>query len=152
MKNVIPWRKNKHSDVPSVWDDDWLEGKGENPFEELFAPMTRTFSSRMPSVDVSEDKNEITVKAEIPGMTEKDIDLSWHNGILRVRGEKREEKEEKKRDRYYSECRYGRFCRDIPLGESVDWQRAKAKYKNGVLTVNVPKTEHARKAIEITVS
>jgi HSP20 family protein len=103
-------------------------------------------------VDVSEDKKEIKVKAEIPGMTEKDIDLTWHDGVLSIRGEKKDEKEEKKQNRYYRECSYGSFCRNINIGTNVDWNKTKAKYKHGVLTVTLPKTETAKKAIEIKVN
>ena len=106
----------------------------------------------MLSVDVVEDKNEVTVKAEVPGLTEKDINLSWHDGVLRIRGEKKNEKEEKENGRYYRECSYGSFSRDIRLDNTVDWKKAQAKYKNGVLSVKLPKTESSKKSIQIKVN
>lgn len=136
--------------APVGWDN-WIDRLWSNPFEDFFPAVSRSFSSNMPSVDVSEDKKEVTVKAEIPGMTDKDIELTWHNGVLTIRGEKKEEKEDKKKNSYYRECSYGSFSRDIALGDSVDWSKAKAKYKNGVLAVSMPKTETAQKAIEIKV-
>lgn len=149
MKSLIPWRQKENHAV-SPWNDDWFDRMWENPFKGLSLPFSRNFA-KMPSVDVVEDKNEVTVKAEVPGLTEKDVDLSWHEGILRIRGEKKNEKEEKKHGRYYRECSYGSFSRDIQLNDIVDWKKAQAKFKNGVLTVKLPKTESSRKSIQIKV-
>jgi len=152
MKSLIPWRNKRENAAPVVAGDDWLDRFRENPFENALASFSGSLFARMPTVDVAEDKNEVTVRAEVPGMTEKDIDLTWQNGILSIRGEKRSEKEDKKNGGYYRECSYGSFSRDIPLGDGVDWKGAKAKYKNGVLTVKLPKTESSRKTIEIKVN
>ncbi len=149
MKSLIPWRQKAKNSV-SPWAADWFDRVWENPFHDLPTQFTGSFS-KMPSVDVMEDKNEFTVRAEIPGMTEKDIDLTWHEGVLRIRGEKKNEKEEKKKDSYYRECSYGSFSRDIRLNNAVEWEKAQAKYKNGVLTVKLPKTEHSKKSIHINV-
>jgi len=108
--------------------------------------------AHLPRVDVTEDKKEVTVKAEIPGMSEKDVECTWHDGVLRIRGEKKSEREDKKAGRQYHECSYGYFSRDIPLGDSVDWKAAVAKYKHGVLTVKLPKTESARKTITVKIN
>jgi len=108
--------------------------------------------AHLPRVDVTEDKNEVTVKAEIPGMSEKDIECTWHDGVLRIRGEKKCEREDKKSGRQHHECSYGYFSREIPLGDSVDWKSAAAKYKHGVLTVKLPKTEVARKTITVKIN
>ncbi len=151
MKSLIPW-KNKHDNATvGFWNDDLLDRFWEGSFGNMLSPFSFYRSQRLPSVDVSEDGNEVTVRAELPGMNEKDIELTWHNGILRIRGEKKSEKEEKKKGYHYRECSYGSFSRDIPLGDTVDWSNAKAKYKNGVLTVKLPKKESSRKAIEIKV-
>jgi HSP20 family protein len=152
MKSLIPW-KNKHAHAaPSLWTNDWFDRARENPFSLLAMPFTGERVTAMPTVEVTEDKKEVLVRAELPGMDEKDIALTWHNGVLRIRGEKRSEREEKKKGNYYSECSYGMFSRDIPLGNSVDWNAAKAKYKSGVVTVKFPKTESAQKSIEIKVN
>jgi len=152
MKSLIPWKNKQESAAPVVWGDDWFDRVWQSPFENALFPFLGSRSSRLPTVDVAEDKNEVTVRAEVPGMTEKDIDLTWHNGMLRIRGEKKSEKEDKKNGGYYRECSYGSFSRDISLGDGVDWKGAKAKYKNGVLTVKLPKTESSRKTIEIKVN
>jgi HSP20 family protein len=150
MKNLIPWKWGQRNAAPAR-QDDWFGRVWDNPLDSFFPAVGSSFSSGMPSVDVSEDKKDVTVRAEIPGMTEKDINLTWHDGVLRIRGEKRDEKEEKKKDRYYRECSYGSFARDIALGNAVDFSKAKAKYKHGVLTVALPKVETAAKAIEVRV-
>jgi len=135
-----------------MWGDDWFDRVWQSPIENALFPFSGSRASRLPTVDVAEDKNEVTVRAEVPGMTEKDIDLTWHDGMLNIRGEKKSEKEEKKSGGYYRECSYGSFSRDIPLGDGVDWKGAKAKYKNGVLTVKLPKTESSHKTIEVKVN
>jgi len=152
MKSLIPWKSRQTPAAPSIWKDDWLDRVWGKPFTGLLSPWSGEDAFRMPSVDVSEDKNEVTVRAEVPGMTEKDVELTWQDGVLRIRGEKREEKEEKKKGRTYSECRYGSFSREIPLGDGVDWKNATARYRHGVLTVKMPRTASARKAIEIKVT
>ncbi|MBN1293998.1 MAG: Hsp20/alpha crystallin family protein [Candidatus Latescibacteria bacterium] len=150
MNSLIPWKWGQHNAAPASVNN-WFDRIWEDPFDSFLPALGSSFTSKIPSVDVSEDKKEVKVRAEIPGMTEKDIELTWHNGVLRVRGEKQDEKEEKKKNRYYKECSYGSFSRDIYLGESVDYSKAKAKYKNGVLTVTLPKTEATQKSIEVKV-
>jgi len=152
MKSLIPWKNKQESAAPVAWGDDWFDRVWENPFKDALSPFFGSRFGGMPTVDVSEDKNEITVRAEVPGMAEKDIDLTWHNGTLRIRGEKKSEKEDKKKGHYYRECSYGSFSRDIPVGDAVDWKGATAKYKNGILTVKMPKTEKSRKTIEVKVN
>lgn len=150
MKSLIPWKVGRHNATPAH-SSNWLDRMWDDPFESLL-PTLGTLPKHLPSVDVSEDKKEVKVRAEIPGMSEKDIELTWHNGVLRIRGEKHDEKEEKKKNRYYRECSYGSFCRDIAVGDSVDYSKAKAKYKNGVLSVTLPKSESAQKSIEVKVN
>jgi len=152
MKSLMPWKNKQDNAAPVVWGDDWFDRVGDSPFKSLLPTLSNPHFPRMPTVDVSDDKNEVTVRAEIPGLNEKEIDLTWHEGVLRIRGEKKSEREDKKKGRYYSECSYGYFSRDIPLGDTVDWSGAKAKYRNGVLTVKMPKTESSRKTIEIKVN
>jgi HSP20 family protein len=150
MKSLIPWRQEENNTV-SPWAGDWFGHVLENPFRGLATTFSRNFF-KMPSVDVLEDENDVTVKAEVPGMTEKDIDLTWHDGFLRIRGEKKDEKEEKRKNSYYHECSYGSFSRDIRINSNVDWKKAQAKYRNGVLTVKMPKTESSKKLIQIKVN
>jgi len=105
-----------------------------------------------PNLEVSENENEVDVRLEVPGLSEKDLELSYVEGTLLIKGEKKEEKEERKRDVYYRESRYGAFSRSIPIGKGVDFQNARAEYRNGVLKVLLPKIPGAaqRKQIPIT--
>jgi len=125
---------------------------GKTPLKTPYRLFFGSGLSRLPTVDVAEDKSEVTVRAEVPGMNERDIDLTWCDGVLRIRGEKRSEREVNKKEHFYRECSYGCFSRDVPLGNNVDWSNAKAKYNNGVLTVRLPKTETSRKTIEVKVN
>jgi HSP20 family protein len=90
-----------------------------------------------PQTDVDENDKELRVTAEQPGLDEKDVSLEMANGVLSISGEKKSETEDK--DRRFSERYYGRFERRIQL-EDVDERKAQASFKNGVLTVTVPKT------------
>jgi len=152
MKSLIPWKNSERSAAPARWGDSWFDRAWEDPFRVALSPFEGMRLPKMPSVDVTESDREVKVRAEIPGMNEKDIDLTWQDGVLRIRGEKKSEKEEKRKDGMYRECSYGSFSRDISLGESVEWKNAKASYRHGVLTVTLPKTENAKKAITIKVN
>ncbi|NOX89960.1 MAG: Hsp20/alpha crystallin family protein, partial [Calditrichaeota bacterium] len=111
-----------------------------------------SFGSFMPSVDVKEKDDEFVVTAELPGMDAKDVDISISDDILTLRGEKKEEKEEKEGNYYRRECSYGSFHRDIPLPAEVETDKVEAEFKRGVLTVHLPKKpESQRKAKKIQV-
>jgi HSP20 family protein len=152
MKSLIPWKNRERSAAPALWGDSWFDRVWEDPFRFALSPFEGNHLPKMPSVDVEENGREVSVRAEVPGMNEKDIDLTWQYGVLRIRGEKKSEKEEKRKGGYYRESTYGSFNREIPLGDSVDWKNAKANYRNGVLTVKLPKTEGAKKAITVKVN
>ena len=102
------------------------------------APLNGTW----PSVEFSETDKEIGVTAEIPGLDENDIEVMLEDGVLTLRGEKKAETEDK--DRQVSERYYGRFERHIPLGTEVQADKAEARFKNGVITVTLPKNPDAQ--------
>ena len=149
MRNLIPHGKKS---VPVRRED-------ENPFsllrremDSLFDNFFRgfdiePFESRMgvfsPKVDVTENDKEIKISAELPGMDEKDIDVSLQNDMLTIKGEKKEEKEEKGKDYYRMERSYGSFSRTIPLSVDVETDKVEAKFKKGVLSITLPKTAKA---------
>lgn len=99
-----------------------------------------------PSIDVKEDEKAIIVKAELPGMEEKDVELLLSDDVLTIRGEKKAEKEDKGKNYYHLERSYGAFHRVIPLPAEVDSQKVEATFKNGVLSVVLPKTAKAKAA------
>jgi HSP20 family protein len=103
-----------------------------------------------PSVDVSETAKDVVVRAEIPGMDPKNIDVSVHGDVLTLRGERKKEHEEKGEDFHRIERSYGAFSRSIRLPAEVDANKVNATYKDGVLKINLPKTEEAAvKKIEV---
>ena len=99
----------------------------------------------LPAVDVAEMKNEVVVNMEAPGMDPKEFDISLSEGTLTIRGEKKQEREEKEEDYRLIERRYGTFSRSIPLSQEVESDKIKASYKNGVLTIVLPKSKEAKK-------
>jgi HSP20 family protein len=99
------------------------------------------FASGWPSVEVSETEKEIRASFEVPGIEEGDIEVLLDGGELVVRGEKRSETED--RERRFTERVYGRFERRIPLGQDIDENGVRAEFRNGVLTVTVPRSERA---------
>lgn len=106
----------------------------------------------LPSLDLSETKDEFVVKAEIPGIEAKDIDISLSGGTLTIKGEKKQEKEEKDENYHCVERNYGSFSRSVRLPGQVQGNKVKASYKDGVLRVALPKSEESRtKEIKIEV-
>jgi HSP20 family protein len=99
-----------------------------------------------PAVDIAESDKAYEVTAELPGMAEADVQVEVINGDLRIKGEKKEEKEEKGKEYYLSERRYGSFERRFTIPEGVDVDKIDATFKGGVLTVTLPKTAAAQKA------
>ena len=104
-----------------------------------------------PDVDVKETRKDIRVSVELPGVEEKDIDVRLDGSVLRISGEKREEKTEKEGTWTCSECCYGSFTRSVPLSTDVDAERAEATFKKGVLKVTLPKTRPSEGGGRITV-
>src|SRR5437763_1214722 len=98
-----------------------------------------------PNIEVSDTDKEVKVTAELPGLEEKDVELELANGVLAIKGEKRTEMEDK--DRLFSERYYGRFERRIPV-EDIDEDKVSASFRNGVLTVSLPKTAQAQRQVK----
>ncbi len=152
--------------VPSLWRGSApARREPEHPFDALQQEMNRLFDSFfrgfdaaplsaaqerlmgfIPIVDVKEDEKEVVVKAELPGIDEKDIDVVLTDQALTLKGEKKEEKEDKDKGYYRMERSYGAFRREIPLPAGIDAKKVEAVFKNGLLTVTLPKTEESRKA------
>ena len=97
-----------------------------------------------PNVDVIETQNEIVVKADLPGVEEKDIDIKLENGTLTLKGERKFEKEDKEKGYHRIERGYGSFVRCFSVPSSVDPEKVNASYKAGVLSVTLPKKEAAK--------
>lgn len=112
--------------------DDFFEGFSMIPAREA------RVDSFIPRVNVSESEKEITVTAELPGMDEKDVEVTLDRGLLLISGQKEDEKEERGRNHYYMERASGSFHREIPIPEGYDEKNVKASFRKGVLKVVVP--------------
>ena len=133
--------------------DDFGSGFFRRPLRTLadFEPFSRTFALA-PAVDVSEGEKAYEITAELPGIDEKNIEVKLVNGGLTIKGEKKDEKEEKTKDRHVSERRYGSFERYFRLPDGVDANKIEAKFAKGLLTVTLPKKPEAQqpaKTIEV---
>ncbi|HPS41023.1 MAG TPA: Hsp20/alpha crystallin family protein [Anaerolineaceae bacterium] len=123
-----------------------------DPFTLLPIPGTRLAAEFSPRVDISETDTEVKVVAELPGMDEKDINLSLEDNALILSGEKKSDVEEKGKTFHRVERTYGSFQRVIPLNVEVDEDKANASFKNGVLTITLPKAAEAvKQAKKITI-
>ncbi len=110
---------------------------------ELLAP-TATRWSLAPAIDLAEKEKEYEITAELPGLDEKDIEVKVTNHTLTIRGEKKEEREEKQKDYHISERRYGSFQRSFRLPEGVEANKIEADFSKGVLKVKLPKSADAQ--------
>ena len=149
MAGLIPWRGRSEVDrfkgeIDRLFDDFFIRSPFGRPFER---------GDWMPAVDMSENEKEIVVHAEVPGMDSKDIDISLNGRVLTMKGERKQEQEEKEKNYYRIERKYGSFSRSFELPADVDPNKVKAKYKDGILTLNLPKTkEQSTKKIEVKTS
>ena len=137
---VSTWRPFEFEKMRREMDRLW-----DSFFEGRPARRAREEGEWLPSLDVSETKGDLVVKAELPGIDPKDIDISLNEGILTIKGEKRQEKEEKEEGYHLVERSYGSFTRSIRLPREIQNERINATYKNGVLKITLPKSEETKK-------
>lgn len=105
-----------------------------------------------PRIDFSEDEQQYHIAVELPGVKEEDVDVSMTNGTLTIRGEKKEEREDRRRDYYRHERSFGAFYRTVPIPAEVNKEQVSARFRDGVLRLTLPKSKEAResaKQIEI---
>lgn len=142
--NIIKYRPHRWG---SVFDDSW--NRIYNSFLDDF-PFTRENST--PAVDVRDDENGYSMEVELPGLTEKDIEVKVEGNLLTISSKKSEEKEEEKEGYLRRERRSYSFCRSFVLPENTDAEKISAGFKNGLLTLSVPKPEKEKpKLLEIKV-
>jgi HSP20 family protein len=149
VKSLVPWQRNRREVAksqpteafPSIFGlhremnrlfDDFLHDFG--------GPLTRGFGADWPAVEVQDEEKEVRVVAELPGLEEKDIDLSLREGLLTITGEK----SRKTDGAIYSERWHGQFTRAIDLGPDIDPEKVLASFDKGVLTVTVQKRPSAQ--------
>jgi HSP20 family protein len=106
------------------------------------------FGSFSPKIDVSEDEGQLSVTAELPGLDEKDIDVSLKDHVLTIKGEKKAEKEEKDKSYFRVERSFGSFQRSIRIPDDIEADKIKASFKNGLLNISIPKSEDKEKSVK----
>lgn len=161
VRDLIPWGRDNGSSVPTVFRDDErspflsLHREVNRLFDDVFRSFDRslpafgalpTFNVGWPSVEITETEKEIKVTAEVPGLEEKDVEVLLDNGVLTLRGEKRSETQDK--EKQFSERFYGRFERRIPLGVEVEEDKIDARFRNGVLSIVLPKSAKAQSQVK----
>lgn len=154
--NIIRWHRPELADWTGLGRLSDLRNEIDRlfdaPLSEL-AHTSRLLSGWTPALDMHEDKDNVVVKVELPGMKKEDIDLSLHDGSLSISGERRSEQKFESAEVYRAERFVGRFQRTVALPAPVAVDKVKAQYKDGVLTVTLPKTEEAKpKQIDVQVS
>jgi HSP20 family protein len=122
--------------------EDFFKGTALSSWPQEMEP----FGSFTPQVNMTEDEKSIVVSAELPGMDEKDIDISLNKDSITIKGEKKEEAEHKGKESYVVERSYGSFTRVLPLPKEVNPDKAEATFKKGVLTVTLPKVEKEKES------
>jgi HSP20 family protein len=157
IRDLIPWSRRREVTVRA--------GEEVNPFVTLHHEMNRLFDDVFrhfdlapfganqlfhramgwPHIEIRETDKEVRIMAELPGLDENDVDVELANGVLAIKGEKKTETKDE--DRLFSERYYGRFERRIPV-EDVDEDKVSAAFKNGVLTVTMPKTAQAQSKVK----
>jgi HSP20 family protein len=125
----------------------------ESPLNALTSSSQQFLSGWIPAIDLRENKDDMVLRAELPGMKREDIDVSLHGDMITLSGERKEEKDFKDSEVYRSERFLGKFQRSFTLPCAVDAGKVQADYKDGVLTVTLPKAEESRpKQIEVKVN
>ena len=153
---LTPWRQlltaspfreldRMRREMDQIWGSLFTEkatGRGESA----------AFGEWFPEFDLSETKYELIVKAEVPGISPKDINISLVDNTLTIKGEKKQQMEEKDENYHYIGRGYGSFVRTIPLSREVQGDKVKASYKDGILKIVLPKSEEAKeKEIQVKI-
>lgn len=151
--NLTPSRRKRNSDLArreklgDVWSafDDFFNSR----FGDL--PMTTELNNFNPEVNIKESKDSIVIEAELAGLKRDEIDIEFRGDHLVLRGDKKSFEEDSKDDYYHMERRYGSFYRAIPLDEKVDDTKCDASFKDGLLTITLPKKEGGQKSKKINI-
>ena len=147
MFELIPWRVRNRESFPMTFPSDFQRGFEDliNRFfgnERLLPDFGRTFT---PAIDMTDTDEAFVMEAEIPGIDPKDLDISLTGDVLTIKGEKKEEKEDKKKGVHRVERTFGNFSRSFQLPCEVQEDKIEAKFENGVVKLTLPKAEAAKK-------
>lgn len=148
--NILPWKKRSH-EVSPVRSVARFRDEIDRVFERFFSDPwdlawpTNSSIKWSPALDVVDSENEVTVRAELPGIDAKDVEVSISGNVLTICGEKLESTEQKNEDRFVSERHFGAFRRSIELPTGLDPEKIDAEMQNGVLVVKVAKLKAAER-------
>ena len=154
IRDLIPWTKNQELSSPRESLDPFmmLHREMNRLFDDVFRGFgTSNLSPLMegrfgwPKLELRDTDKALVISAELPGMTEKDVQIEIANGVLTIRGEKKSERNGE--GKYFTERYYGSFERQIPL-DNVQEDKAEASFKNGVLTISLPKSDKPREGVK----
>lgn len=152
-KKHLPVRREEEHPVYSLQRemnkvfDDFFGARSWEGFGEFPALATEHFMGDVtPRIDMSETDKELLLKVELPGMSEKDVEISINRDLLTISGEKKQENEHTEKGWYRMERQYGSFSRSIPLPYEVESDKVEAVYKNGVISIKLPKSAVQQKA------
>jgi HSP20 family protein len=156
MNSLTRWQRPELSTWPAFGRLTDLRDEIDRLFESPLSELARTsnlLSGWNPALDLYEDKDNLYVKVEIPGMKREEIDVSLHEGSLSISGERKSEQKHEDAEVYRAERFFGRFQRTVTLPTPVAAEKVKAQYKDGILNITLPKTEEAKpKHIDVNVS
>lgn len=164
LKELVPWRfgglrrwegdagplegfrremEALHREMERVFDDFWRGAGRSSVLSDVWA-----HGAVMPRIDEAEDDKAYHVSIELPGMDQEDIEVTLSEGMLTIKGEKKQEEEEKGKDFYRKERHFGSFRRSVPVPGEVDESKIRASFKKGVLKIDLPKSEEAKKKVK----
>ena len=156
MNSLTRWNRPYLTTWPDFGQLTSLRDEIDRLFEAPLAELARTsqvLSGWTPALDMYEDKDNVYIRAELPGMKKEDIDVSLHNGSLSISGERKTQEEFKDAEVYRAERFVGRFQRTLSLPTAVAADKIKAQYKVGILSITLPKAEEAKpKQIDVSVN
>ena len=149
-RSLVPTRV---SDLMEPWErevENWFEDFWRHPFLGPWMPRAwrwrRLPTISSPTTDLYQEKDDLVVKMELPGLAKEDIEINLTGNMLTVRGEKKRSEETKEDDFYCCERSYGAFVRNIEMPAEVKWDKVRASLKDGILEIRLPKTEAARES------
>jgi HSP20 family protein len=158
LKDLVTWNRKKQSNIQPALQHpvSTLHREVDRLFDNFFNGFDRfptlpfreeRLSEFTPKINVSENDREIEVTVEAPGMDENDVEVNLRDDVLTIKGEKRQEKEEKEKEYYHVERSYGSFYRSLQIPCEVEQDHVKAAFKKGVLKIHLPKSEKARENV-----
>ena len=153
-REVAPWRPfselaRMERDMERMFEDFWTRPWFGLGWPRRFRALEEV-APRAPAIETYEEKDDVVVKAELPGMKKEDLELNISDNLLTIKGEKKKEEEVKEKGYYYSERSYGSFTRTVEIPKDVQTDKVKANFKDGVLEIRLPKTEEAKRK-EVTI-